>query len=228
VFTGAVTAPPTTRAGRRRAPSKGDRREQAILDTARRLLQDRPLASLTIDELAAGAGISRSSFYFYFDGKSAVLAALLDELSSELAAENTPWLDGTGPDEVALRAAIAHSAELWRTSGGLLRQAFAPGGATDPLADWRREVVARGVRRLAARIERDRAEGWDLGTLPAESLAEMTAAMRDQTFALRSGTIPDAQLVEELVMATLRLLYGSRPVHGSAQSRVAGNGGGNG
>ena len=215
-----MTAPTTSRTGRRRTPSKGDRREQAILDTARRILQTRPLASLTIDELASGAGISRSSFYFYFDGKSSVLASLLDGLSLELAEENTRWLDGTGPDEPALRAAIAHSVDLWRSSGGLLRQAFGAGGAEDPLADWRREVVARGVRRLTARIERDRAAGWDLGPLPAESLAWMASAMRNQTLAERSGTIPDADLVEELVVATQRLLYGPRP------SRVTADGDG--
>ncbi|HSP37168.1 MAG TPA: TetR/AcrR family transcriptional regulator [Frankiaceae bacterium] len=203
-----MTAPATTRSGRRRALSKGDRREHAILDTARDLLQTRSLASLTIDELAAGAGISRSSFYFYFDGKSAVLAALLEDLASELAAENSPWLDGTGPDEPALRAAISHSVELWRTSGGLLRQALSSGAPEDPLTVWRATVVGRGIRRLTARIERDRAAGLSAGPPSPESLAWMTSAMRNQTLAERAGTMPDAELVDDLVHATLRLLYG--------------------
>src|SRR4051812_31628459 len=168
-----MTAPPASRSGRRRSLSKGDRREQAILDTARALLETRPLASLTIDELAAGAGISRSSFYFYFDSKAAVLAALLDGLSSELAAENSPWLDGTGPDEAALRVAITHGVELWRRSGGLLRQAMTAGAPEDPLTAWRAEVVRRGVRRLTARIERDRAAGLAAGPPSAEGLAWM-------------------------------------------------------
>lgn len=206
-------SPTPTAGGRRRSPSKGDRREQAILDTARTLLQTRPLAALTVDELAAGAGISRSSFYFYFDGKGAVLAALLEGLSTELAAENSPWLDGTGPDEPALRSAIAHSVALWRTSGGLLRQAFAASGG-DPLNRWSSGVVERGVRRLTARIERDRALGLSSGPPSAEALARMASAMRNQTLAERLGTsadgepVDDDQLTDDLVTATLRLLYG--------------------
>jgi AcrR family transcriptional regulator len=196
---------------RRRAPSKGDRREQAILDVAREALQHRSLASLTVDELAGGAGISRSSFYFYFESKSAVLTALLDGLSAELAAENSPWLDGTGPDEPALRAALHHSVELWRTSGGLLRQANAVVGTGNELDRWRSAVVERGVRRLTARIERDRAAGWGVGAPAAASLARMTSALRNATLAEYAGVVPAEQLVDDLVVAMTRLLYGEIP-----------------
>lgn len=205
-------APGDTRPSRRRQASKGDRREEAILATTGRLLQTRPLAALTIDEIASGAGISRSSFYFYFDGKAAVLAALLEGLSVELAAENSPWLDGVGPDESALRAALEHSVELWRTSGGLLRQALAASGRGDPLAAWRSGVVERAVRRLTSRIERDRATGLaPAGPPSAESLARMVSALRNETLAEYVGRVPDRELVDDLVMATLRLLYPSTP-----------------
>ena len=64
-------------AGRRRGrPSKGDLKEAAILDTAWHLLAEKPVTAITIEELAAGAGISRSSFYFYFDSRDAVVRAL--------------------------------------------------------------------------------------------------------------------------------------------------------
>ncbi len=208
----AASAAPAPRTSRRRTASKGDRREQAILDTTRRLLQTRPLSALTIDEIAKGAGISRSSFYFYFDGKPAVLAALLDELSAELAEENSPWLDGLGPDEPALRAALEHSVELWRTAGGLLRQSLVASGPGDPLAAWRSGVVERGVRRLTARIERDRAGGLaPAGPPSAESLARMVSAMRNETLATYVGRVPADELVDDLVTATLRLIYSSGP-----------------
>ncbi len=63
-------------AARRRTPRKGDLTEQAILDTAARLLAERPLSEIGIDELARGAGISRSSFYFYFASREALLRTL--------------------------------------------------------------------------------------------------------------------------------------------------------
>lgn len=178
---------------------------------AREALEHRSLASLTVDELAGGAGISRSSFYFYFESKAAVLTALLDGLSAELAAENSPWLDGTGPDEPALRAALHHSVELWRTSGGLLRQANAVVGTGDELDRWRSALVERGVRRLTARIERDRAAGWGAATPSAAALARMTSALRNATLAEYAGVVPAEPLVDDLVVATTRLLYGAIP-----------------
>ncbi len=58
--------------GRRSSNHSGDDREQAILATAERLLQERPLADFSVDDLAKGAGISRPTFYFYFQSKNAV------------------------------------------------------------------------------------------------------------------------------------------------------------
>src|SRR5882672_5923379 len=66
--------------GRRGSRPSGDDRELAILATAERLLADRPLSAISIDELAKGAGLSRPTFYFYFASKEAVLLSLLDPL----------------------------------------------------------------------------------------------------------------------------------------------------
>src|SRR5437763_1249110 len=62
---------------------RGDDRARAILETAERLLSERPLHEISIDELARGAGISRPTFYFYFPSKEAVLLTLLDRVIGE-------------------------------------------------------------------------------------------------------------------------------------------------
>src|SRR5688500_5015616 len=69
--------------GRRAGRPTGDDRELAILATAERLLGERTLREISIDDLAKGAGISRPTFYFYFPSKDAVLLALLDRVVSE-------------------------------------------------------------------------------------------------------------------------------------------------
>src|SRR5882757_2697475 len=67
--------------GRRAARrSPGDNRELAILATAERLLAERPLQEISIDDLTRPLGISRPAFYFYFPSKDAVLLALLDRV----------------------------------------------------------------------------------------------------------------------------------------------------
>src|SRR5437016_2686295 len=77
-----ATAPRSPR-GRRTARVSGDERERAILATAERLLAERPLHEVSVDDLARGAGISRPTFYFYFPSKEAVLLTLLDRMVDE-------------------------------------------------------------------------------------------------------------------------------------------------
>src|ERR1700760_4622343 len=73
--------------GRRAIRPSGDDREQAILATAERLLEERPLADISVDDLAKGAGISRPTFYFYFPSKEAVLLTLLEPMIARADAE---------------------------------------------------------------------------------------------------------------------------------------------
>src|SRR5207247_1737872 len=63
----------------RRAPTKGDQREQSLIDAARVVFRDKSISQVTIDELAGAAGIARSGFYFYFESKQALLAVLVDQ-----------------------------------------------------------------------------------------------------------------------------------------------------
>src|SRR5687768_6132105 len=81
------SAPPSistgTARGRRMRRTTGDERERAILVTAERLLEERALHEISVDDLARGAGISRPTFYFYFSSKEAVLLTLLDRMVEE-------------------------------------------------------------------------------------------------------------------------------------------------
>ena len=52
----------------------------AILATAERLLEERPFADISVDDLAKGAGLSRPTFYFYFPSKDAVLLTLFERV----------------------------------------------------------------------------------------------------------------------------------------------------
>jgi AcrR family transcriptional regulator len=58
---------------RQAALRKGDTTELALLASLERLLDERPLTDIGIDEIAAGAGVSRATFYSYFPSKTAAL-----------------------------------------------------------------------------------------------------------------------------------------------------------
>ncbi len=57
--------------------SRGDRQRDAIITAVRDLLQQRSFADLSVSTISERAGVARSGFYFYFDSKYAVLAAIL-------------------------------------------------------------------------------------------------------------------------------------------------------
>src|SRR5262249_29684216 len=81
--TGSKTRTSTSSVPRSRRDKRlsGDQRECEILESTERLMQERPFHEISTDAIAAGAGITRPTFYFYFASKDAVLLALLDDLT---------------------------------------------------------------------------------------------------------------------------------------------------
>src|SRR6478609_8834338 len=71
--------------GRRATRVSGDERERSILETAERLLEEKPLSEISVDDLAKGAGISRPTFYFYFPSRDAVVLTIIDRLVAAAA-----------------------------------------------------------------------------------------------------------------------------------------------
>src|SRR3712207_347753 len=117
----AIPASEPTPRGRRAARPSGDDRELAILATAEKLLTERPLSAISVDDLARGAGISRPTFYFYFASKDAVLLSLLDRVVAEADAAtlDASLLPAAGPRE-GWRRAITTYFETFRARRALI------------------------------------------------------------------------------------------------------------
>src|SRR5947209_16008932 len=89
----------------------------AILTATERLLADVQLHRLSVAQIIKAANISRATFYFYFDSKFAVVAALIEQVIDEIfdVSRQTP-IGRTSklPPEVALEQRIRASAAVWR------------------------------------------------------------------------------------------------------------------
>jgi AcrR family transcriptional regulator len=115
---------PVRRQHGRRAAQAGrsspDLRE-TILAATSVLLADRSFGDLAVSDILSAAGVSRGSFYFYFDSKQAVLCELVQRAISQGHAAAEPWLANPADPVAALRAGITAGAELWQASAPVLR-----------------------------------------------------------------------------------------------------------
>lgn len=60
---------------------------KAILESARSLFIERGFEAVSIDDIAAGAGIAKGGLYHHFRSKQDVFEAVLDQVQAELAVE---------------------------------------------------------------------------------------------------------------------------------------------
>ncbi|MDT8913435.1 TetR/AcrR family transcriptional regulator [Amycolatopsis sp. PS_44_ISF1] len=119
-----VTAKPGGPGRRRSAPTKGDRREQAILDAAEALLEHEREEPMTVETIAKGAGISRASLYFYFGSKHEVLAALVARTVAVLREDALGAADDTASSPAAtVTEAVRRTAKQWSEHGPVMRAA---------------------------------------------------------------------------------------------------------
>jgi AcrR family transcriptional regulator len=206
--------PPPSSRSRRRGPSKGDLKEQAILETAERLLREKSIHEIGVDELAKGAGISRPTFYFYFESKFAVLQALVDRVVHESYDVASRWL--TRDDEIPERA-IRHTLEAiaaqWREHGPIMRAAVETWGAVPEMGRYWEAITAGFVEAAAGKIRRERRSGVAPDGPEAKSLATALIWMNERCFytaaAGASPSLAPDELVDTLTTVWLRSVYGS-------------------
>jgi AcrR family transcriptional regulator len=200
--------------GRRRGPSKGDLKEAAILACAWELLAHKPVADITVEELARGAGISRPTFYFYFESREAVIRALAanvaDGLLTTVAGVSEPTRET--PTEVTRRVVAAYL-DRWEREGQVLR-AMVPLYESDPehRAFWD-GITGRITDALAATITAERQAGRALPAPPdARDLAQALMAMLWRSgYELSLQTTTAAarrRRIDTLTAACVRSIYG--------------------
>jgi AcrR family transcriptional regulator len=200
---------------RRRGPSKGDLREQAILETTERLLAEKSIHDIGVDELAKGADISRPTFYFYFESKFAVLQALVDKVVRETYEAAARWLssDGDRPEETVRRSLDATAAN-WRDNGPVLRAAVETWRSVPEMGRFWEGVTAGFVAAAADQIESERRSGSaPNGSPSSRALATALIWMNERCFYTASlGAAPslaDSELIDTLTTIWLRSVYGS-------------------
>jgi AcrR family transcriptional regulator len=202
--------------GRRPARPSGDDRELAILTTAERLLAEKPLSAISVDDLARGAGISRPTFYFYFASKDAVLLSLLDRVVAEADAvtQEAFGQPASGPREGWRRAITAYY-ETFRAHRPLtLAWAEARSTNAEIRNLWAGRIEA-WVQRCAAAIDAERAREAAPDGPSARDLAVVLTSTNERvlyaTFSGDGPAVAETDVVDVLLEVWLRAIYGTSP-----------------
>jgi AcrR family transcriptional regulator len=200
--------------GRRPRRTSGDDRELAILQTFERLLDERPLHEISVDDLARGAGISRPTFYFYFPSKDAVLLTLLDRMVEEARANRGEALERFAEDPPRwLRHAITAIYETFRSHRAVSLAAADAQATSDEVRELWARVMEGFVDETAMAIEAERARGAAPAGVPARDLAIALNSMNERvlraTFAGHSPAIAEEHVVDVLLAAWLGAIYGT-------------------
>lgn len=173
---------PTSASGRRvnRLERRDiERRElitRRVLPAVERLLEQATYAEISVEEIAEQAGISRSSFYNYFEDKGDLLRTLTAEVMGAIIDASRQWWmlpPSAGKDD--LREAIAHMVETYTPHAGLMR-AVAEFTSRDPRV---REEFDAYMQRGAEGIARYIRDGQHAATFRSSLDADRAALWLD-------------------------------------------------
>jgi len=179
--------------------SRKDRREEALAnlgDAVERLLAEgREYSELSVDRIAAAAGVSRSSFYRYVEDKGELLqwiSRAVDEQSSDtgLAFWRLPGDASRSDLSDALAGFVATS---WEHR--LVRTAVVGAIAYDAAIRTAHEAaVAAAIGVVGAHIVRGQREGWVRPELDASDTAAWLVHMTDRGLLTYVGEASEADL----------------------------------
>jgi AcrR family transcriptional regulator len=180
------------------------------LESTKALIADHPWSEVSIQEIMAVSGVSRTSFYRHFDDGQHLLLTLLEEVGGRTGAPAEAWLAATGSPVEALRAAVTELVSVYETHGPIL-QAIAEAAAQDAGIDAVYHQVADGfIETVSARIVIDVASGASPVRDPSET-ARALVWMCERYLAETMGRGPRADV--ETVRTTVFEIW-ARAVYG--------------
>jgi TetR/AcrR family transcriptional regulator, ethionamide resistance regulator len=204
--------PSVTRKPQARRQERREQIERRLLDATERLMRDgASFTELSVDRLSTEAGISRASFYIYFEDKGHLLRRIAGQVFTDLAnAAERWWSVAWRHDLDDVRAAMADIVASYRRHQPVL-VALNEMAAYDPLvgATYRNLLTAIS-RRLTRVIEEGKADGSIRPELPAATTASALTWMVERTCQQNLPTQPaayDTELVTTLTEIIWAALY---------------------
>jgi TetR/AcrR family transcriptional regulator, ethionamide resistance regulator len=164
----------SARAGRPRQHTGTSAPELAILDATEAMLATGTLHDIRVHRILEAASVSRASFYFYFQSKEAVVAALLARVIDEHFQAVHTWLSAHDDPRAGLRKSLIAGAQVWSRHRSILKAVAESWHGVPELQEMWREAMQRLIVALQRGIDQQRSAG--LAPLGRDS-RELAAAL---------------------------------------------------
>lgn len=166
---------------RRQLPDRAARRAhvlQALAMAAEELSDD--FVELSVETLARRAGISRASFYLYFEDKSQLVRSWYTELDDQVNSIYAAWWSSIRPTRDSLFRVLADVAALHRDSKTIMSAVQGMSAHSAHLRNYRAERFESKRQMLCKHIQTGQEEGWVNSTLAADATAAWSVSMLDR------------------------------------------------
>ena len=190
--------------GRRRGKSKGDLREEAILNAAERQLAETEYERITVATLMDEVGGSRGGFYFYFSTKADVVAALVERTVAALHV-SPESLAGGERDLTPMQLIgilLAQTEAMWAEHGPVMSAAVELSPTVPSIsASWSSaaEAVTRTATQIAVRAGLDASSAPEGAAATSAMLVWMAERAYYQARRLGTPTLPEVTAACEAV-----------------------------
>lgn len=178
---------------------------QALITVA----QDRPYSAITVEHIASAAGISRSTFYFYYRDKAELLVDSARGVVERMFSQSDEYLHGSGDPRTALREALARNVATFAEHTALLRVTMEVSTFDEQVGEFWRGSVDAFVEAVAARMRADQASGAISADLDADRFADALVVTTLSYLFRTVGTNGDSADAVAEVLAEIwnRVLY---------------------
>jgi len=201
--------------GRRGTRVSGDERERAILESAERLLEEKPLSEISVDDLAKGAGISRPTFYFYFPSRDAVVLTIIERMVPAITAASRQEAMALLPENprAGLTQLLEEIYEAFLERKAVVLAAGELRTSNTEAQELWGTIMERWISDAAAIIEIERARGVAPQGVPARDLATALVQMNERvqfaTFVSETPSLDRDRAIEVCVEIWMRAIYGT-------------------
>jgi AcrR family transcriptional regulator len=190
--------------------------ERRLLDATERLMRDgTSFTELSVDRLSTEAGISRASFYIYFEDKGHLLRCLAVQVFADLAADAERWWGVAWRHDVDdVRAAMAGIIASYRRHQPVLVALNEMAGYEPATAETYRDLLTAISGRMTGVIEDGQADGSIRADLPAATTASALVWMVERACQQNLPREPldyDAELTATLTQIVWGALYLTAP-----------------